>query len=295
MIRILLGLVVFGAVSPVRAGAWLQEPGKAYLRLSGGWLETQDRYDPDGERVPFDDFGGFRETTYRDLESILYAEVGMHPRLTLLTTFMFKSVRASQPAVHYQTRGAADFMVGAKTKIWKGLWHVGSASAEWWFPTGYDETRYPSLGSGRGEVRLTLQAGASVGKAWANADAGVGLRSSPFRDRFLGLLSGGYSMSSDWALRGSLGWIEPLGEVSPDDRPDPSAAFDPATVDTRALEASGVLSYKLGVWAVEAEVRGPLWGENTLAGTRFSLAVATGSSVRLWGEEPPPPVWGVQP
>jgi hypothetical protein len=37
---------------------------------------------------------------------------------------------------------------------------------------------------------------------------------------------------------------------------------------------------------VEAEVRGTVWGENTLDGTRFYLALATGAPLRLWGGAP---------
>lgn len=286
-----LMLLVLATVSGAQAGAWLQPPGKAYLRLSGGWLETDSRFDASGHAVPFDDFGGFRDTTYRDLESILYMEVGVHPRLTVLGTALAKSLRASQEAAVYRTRGLSDVMVGLKTRLWKGLWHVGSLSAEWWLPTGYEPDHYPALGSGTRTLRLGAHAGASAGKVWANADVIYGFRQTPFRNQLWGILSGGYALSSRLAARGSVGVLSPLGKT----KQIPEALFDPATVDARGVEAAATLSWGVGAWALEGEVRGPLQGENILNGTRVALAVATRSNVRLWGEDPPRGPWGMQP
>ena len=293
MIRLVVAVLAALTVSGARAGAWLQEPGEAYLRLSTGRLETDRRYNPDGDEVPFDDYGGFRRTTYRDLEAIIYGEVGVHPRVTVLGTGILKSLEARQKAAVSTARGLSDVMLGVRTKLWKSLWHVGSVSAEWWLPTGYDETHYPALGSGAHEVRMGAHAGASAGRLWANLDVQVGLRQSPFRDRMVGLMSAGYSLSSRLAVRGTMGVLEPLGRA-PADAPE-QALFDPTAVDTRLAEASATVSYALGRWALEGELRGPLRGENTLAGTRFGLAVATARSVRLWGQAPGPGPWGSAP
>lgn len=273
-------LALFLGVSSSEAGAWLQPEGKAYLRLSGGWLETRERYDKNGDVIPFDDSGGFRKTTYRDAESILYGEVGLTWDVTVLGAMIFKSLRATQEAAVFKAEGTADGMLGVKAKLWRGWWHVGSVSAEWWFPTGYDETLYPSLGSGTHGLRGGLHGGVSGHGWWSNVDLHYMLREEPFRDQFHGTFSAGARLSRTLALRGTVGAHTPLGEEGTQSS---LLLFDPATVDAFQVDVSGVVSLDLGQIDLECELRSVVNGENTLKGTRVSFAVATSPRVRLWG------------
>ena len=65
--------------TPSWAGAWLQEPGTAYVRFASGRLTTRERFDENGTRVQWDTSGGgFRNARYRDLNLHLYTEVGTY-------------------------------------------------------------------------------------------------------------------------------------------------------------------------------------------------------------------------
>ena len=57
--------------------------------------------------------------------------------------------------------------------------------------------------------------------------------------------------------------------------------FDPAAVDPSQLDLAATLSYTIGAGvALEAEARSTVWGENTLTGTRWGLALATSPAWR---------------
>jgi hypothetical protein len=282
--RFLLCPILLLLVAPAHGGAWLQPEGRAYVRLSGGLLSTDERFDADGHRVPFDDAGGFRSTDYQDLLVVLYAEMGIHRDWTLLFEGTLKSVTATQNSAVYRSRGTGDLGVGVKRKLWRNLWNVGAVTGFLRFPTGYDETDYPSVGSGVTDLGLVFQAGASTFDFWMNLDLSFVLRGGNFRDQTGAALTGGWKASRRIGLRGEVRGGIPVGGLPPAST-DSLAPFDPNGVDPRYLDLAATLSVQVvrGV-SVEAEVRSTVAGENTLRGTRFGFALATTPSVRLWGD-----------
>ncbi len=267
------------AAGAAAAGAWLQEPGTAYLRLSAGLLSTRERFDPGGHRVPFDQAGGgYRDTRYRDLASTLYAEVGVAPGWNLVAASTWKRLRAVQPSAVFTTYGFSDLSVGVKRGLYRGGRAAASVLVSATVPTGYDPSEYPALGSNVADYGLAVSAGGSAGGFWGTGDLGYLLRGGPFRDQVTGSVGGGFAVGSRIGIR-----AEARGglAVGPRPRAGATARFDPAAVDPSHLELAETAAFELGRGvAVEAEARTTVWGENTLTGTRWSLALATSPALR---------------
>lgn len=270
--------------SPALAGAWLQPEGKAYLRLSSGILNTETRFDSEGEEVPFDaSGGGFRNVSYEDLAVNFYAEVGIHPDWTLIGVGSWKNLQAEQPSAIFTTYGFGDLGLGVKRSLYRSTWTVASASGMISVPTGYDPAEYPAIGSDVSEGSVSLELGRAGHAWWSNVESFLKIRGGDFRSQVGGSLGGGFSVSSSWAFRGEFRGAVPVGST---DNTGSGALFDPTAVDPSNLDVAGTVSFNLpqGV-AIEAGLRSTVWGENTLKGTRFSVALATSPSLRLWGGE----------
>ncbi len=263
-----------GTATAARAGAWLQEPGTAYVRVMTGYLGTRERFDPDGHRVPFDQAGGgFRNTRYLDLSTWVYLEAGLAPGWTLVATGSWKRLRAEQPSAVFTTYGLGDAGVGVKRALQRHGPAVASVRAVLVTATGYDAGEYPALGSGVTDLELAGSLGRSLGAAWLNGDVEFVFRGGVFRNRVGGAVAGGLPVAPRLDLRGEARFGGPVGRERASTE---SLRFDPAAVDPSGLEAAGTVSWRVGAGlALEAEVRRALAGRNTLAGTRWGLAVAT--------------------
>ena len=276
-----LAILAAGAARPVpaEAGAWLQAPGTAYVRVSGGVLTTDQRFDPGGDRAPFDLAGaGFRDTQYEDLSGHLYAEVGVHRDWNLVLGASWKHLQANQPSAVFKTYGPGDASAAVKRNLWRGPRAVASAQASVILPTGYDVGDYPSLGSHVVDVAVAALAGASFPGYWATGEVEYMFRGGVFRDRLGGALGAGWGLSSRLGLRGEARGGVAVGAA---EAGSGDLRFDPATVDPSYLDLAATLSLAVGGGlAVEAETRSTVWGRNTLTGTRWGLALATSPAWR---------------
>jgi len=283
MRRLFIGLLLIASVSPGRAlaGAWLQPEGTAYLRLSGGVLSTESRFDQNGDSVPFDAAGGgFRDTGYNDLAFTLYGELGVHEDWTVLADITWKSVEADQPSALFTTTGLADVGLGIKRALWRGSRSVASVGGYLVIPSGYDPAEYPALGSDVAEGGLRLQAGTATARFWGNLEGNLRIRSGAFRDQIGGALTGGLTLTRTLGFRAEARGSVPVGSAAGG---SDSVRFDPSQVDPSQLDLAATVSYRVGGGiAVETEVRRTILGENTLEGTRFSFALATSPAVRFW-------------
>ena len=85
--------------TPVRvaAGAWVQQPGAHYLKLSANYLSTSEEFDHRGERlVILAEDPGFTDASFRDLNATLYGEYGWRQRVSLIASLPLKSLRSSR-------------------------------------------------------------------------------------------------------------------------------------------------------------------------------------------------------
>jgi hypothetical protein len=274
-------LFVIAALVPgaARAGAWLQDPGTAYVRLSAGYLSTRERFDENGDRVQWDiSGGGFRNARYRDLALGLYAEAGVARNWSVVIYGAWSDLRARQPSAEFKTFGFGDAMLGVKRSLGRWSRTVASMTGAVTVPTGYDVEDYPALGSGVADLSLAGSVGASGNHAWGTAELEYRFRGGRFRDQVRGAVGGGWNPHRRVGLRGELRGTRSVGGTAAEGE---DLRFDPAAVDPRSLEAAGTVSWTaVRGLALEGEVRTALAGENTLAGTRWSLAVATSPAWR---------------
>lgn len=274
-------------------GAWTQEPGTAYVRVTTGYLASSERFDGSGDRVPWDSSGGgFRNSEYQDLAMALYTEVGFAPGFNAVAYVPWSRIQAEQPTAVFTTYGVGDIFVALKRRLWAGPATVSSVLAGLSFPGGYDELEYPALGSGVVEASVLLQVGHSWSGPWGNLEGEFRFRGGDYAHQLRGAVGGGFPLGRRLSLRGEARGALALDAESgggADQTPgtDPDLPFDPATADPSYLDVAGTVSFALlrGV-ALEGEVRGTLRGENTLAGVRWSIAVATSPSWRYRSVEP---------
>jgi len=257
------------------AGAWLQEEGTAYVRWSAGFLTARERFDENGDRVQWDTSGGgFRNGQYQDLAVALYTEVGIRRGWNAIVSGGWSRLHAEQPTARFTTRGFTDVTLGVKRALWTGGRTVTAAGAAVSVPTGYDVGDFPALGSGVTDVSLQALAGTSGAGLWGTTELEYRIRGGAFRDQVRGAVGGGWNASHRVGLRAELRGASAIGAMR-DVGTTGEVRFDP----TRYLDGAATLSVVAGRGlAVEGEVRSTLVGSNTLAGTRWSLAVATAPS-----------------
>jgi hypothetical protein len=282
-IRFLAGVLAAFALGallpgPAGAGAWLQEAGTAYVRLSSGYLATRERFDEDGDRVQWDTSGGgFRNARYRDIALAAYAEAGLARDWTVVLAGGWSHLQARQPSAEFETYGFGDVTVGVKRSLGRWSRSVASAGGYLTFPTGYDTGDYPALGSNVTDLSVVGSAGTSGSRAWGTAEVEYRIRGGGFRNQVRGAVGGGWNPAPRLGLRAEIRGTRAVGAAAEGN----ALRFDPAAVDPSVLEAAGTVSVSVGGGiAVEGEVRTALAGENTLAGTRWSLAVATSPAWR---------------
>lgn len=264
-----------------RAGAWLQDEGTLYLRLGAGLLTTRERFDANGNRVQWDTSGGgFRDARYRDLGLSLYTEVGVLRGWNAIVAAGWSRLQAEQPSAVFTTYGLTDITLGVKRGLWNPGRAVTSAAVAVTFPTGYETADYPALGSGVTDVSVQALAGASAGVLWGTTEVEYRLRGGGFRNQVRGALGGGWNASRRVGFRAEVRGAAAVG-TGDGTYGAGMVRFDPATVNPRYLDAAATASLAAGRGAaVEFEVRSTVAGENTLAGTRWTLAVATSPAWR---------------
>lgn len=268
--------------APARAGAWVQPPGEAYFRVLGGWLETDERFDGDGTKVPFQEDV---PTVYRDFAAAVYGEIGVSRHVTLVTDIQWKRLAADAAGTRDDSTntGFADAGFGVKVAAARWKTTVASVGAMIVVPTGYDPDAYPALGSDVTDFLFTAQIGDASIKSWINGEASYRVRGGDFRDQVGGALGLGFDIVSPLAFRAEARGVLPLGEARSNDDP----LVDPADFDPSYLDLAGTLSLRVvrGL-AVEVEGRHTIGGRNTLRGTRWSLGFATSPAWRLWRPGP---------
>ena len=264
------------------AGAWLQPYKTAYLRITSGVLVSDERFDENGDRVPWDTSGGgLRDAEYHDMNVTAYGEVGVARGWNAIFFTEWKHLEAQQPSAVFTTYGLGDVALGVKRSLYSSWTTVASVVAGISFPTGYDVNEYPALGAGATEGIVQAQLGRSWGGPWTNLETEFRVRNQGYAEQLRGALGGGWTMFRRVGVRGEARGALSLGV--PDSTATSSGFFNPETQNPSYLDLAGTLSVAVGHGvAIEGEVRSTVMGENALAGTRWTLALATNPVWTLW-------------
>jgi hypothetical protein len=181
--RTLVAIGCIAALLPqmARAGAWAQELGKLYAKITYGSSSANTVYRFDGNtKYPTDNGPAtVRDYPLADRSIFLYAEYGVSERLTLIGNLAMKRSIITTPVERKQTQGLSDIGIAAKYRLAQFDQQVISATLGVTVPTGYSRDLTPPLGSGNLNIELIGNYGISLYPLPAYATGSIGYRLRP--------------------------------------------------------------------------------------------------------------------
>ncbi len=181
--RIAALLVLLCLPALAHAQAWTMQPGEAYFKITQGFANASERYDANGDVVPYDP--NTDGTPFRDRSRYLYGEVGLAPKLTLFGTLPYKRlfIRDGGFAVPVERRAAdlGSAVLGLRVGLEDAIGVLDERSAlaaniGFTVPLGYRRNYAPTVGPGQVDAQLLLAYGRSLWPLPAYAQTGVGYR-----------------------------------------------------------------------------------------------------------------------
>lgn len=173
---------VWGVLSapPAEAGAWARPAGGYYAKASGILYGAEEVYNDMGRRAMM----GMDGERFDSVQSFLYLEYGLRPRLTLVSQFGAGRLTSENRLVRRERTATGDLEVWLK---YQGLDHpvVVSPMIGVKAPIGYEEGGDPPVGTGDfdAEARLLLARSLYPLPAYVGLEAGYRARRGPFSDQ----------------------------------------------------------------------------------------------------------------
>lgn len=257
---VVLGLLALPALS--QAGAWTPKEGASYNKLAVNSYSSDSFYGTAPQN--FDKFTD-RNLTY-------YFEYGLRDDIAFYGSLPYKRLtNTATTGARQRNTGVADIDLGLRFRHASGPTVV---STSWLFkaPYAYRENDPVALGNGQTDLEFRVQLGRSLGKAgYLGAEAGLRKRYGAPADEFRYLLEYGGDIGSRLYARTKLDGIQGLGNsdsrATAPGNPTLNLEFDLAKVEL----TGGV---KLGQsLAMEFTVTRDVYGNNTLRGTNYGLAL----------------------
>jgi len=265
------------------AGAWLQAPGAAYLKISGGYLYTEHEYDSEGDKIDILSREPLiQDAGYRDIAFTGYLEYGLADRLTLAASLPFKILTSTRTEItefadltrdiDVTNGGFSDLRAGLRYPLQTAPFPL-SIQSDVKIPLGYDahpDNTGPPLGTGKLDLDLGLLAGVSLWPVpgYAGASVGYRFRGGDLADEILfgaEIGAGAGRFAARVVLDGSYST----------ERPEPLDGSSTTTLtnqDVLKLLPAIEFSAAAGT-AVVAEAYHVLSGRNTAAGTTWVLGL----------------------
>lgn len=254
------------APTPAIAGPWTLEAGKTYNKPAINFFSGDSLFGTEQE--------GFEN--FEDLNFTFYNETGITDNLSFIASIPVKDIsrtdrNAAGVSVTNSTSGVGDIDVGLRYNLSKGPFVV-AVQGLFKAPYAYDSDDSLPLGNGQEDFEARFQLGRGFGKAgYFVAEAGYRYRTGAPSDEFRYLLEYGIDVGKSVYLRTKLDGIlsinndTPLAAVS--GNPALPLAFDLAKLELTA-------GYKFNEkWAIEFTGTPNVYGDNTLTGTNFQLAL----------------------
>ncbi len=180
-LALLLGVVLL-SIAPATswAGAWSQEPGSYYAKVSGLFYHSQDVFNDMGKRAPM----GMDGEEFRAAQSFLYVEYGLRKKLTLVGATSAGRLVGEDQFVESRTWGIGDVELGLKYQLTEKRLVV-SPQIMLKIPSGYNADFVPALGTGKFDVeaRLLLSRSLYPLPLYFSAEAGYRKRGGVYSDQ----------------------------------------------------------------------------------------------------------------
>jgi hypothetical protein len=265
---VMAGILALFSAGACFAGAWTQQKGKLYDRLSLNYYFADDEFN---ERSRITDFAANGE--YWDLNLGNYIEYGLTDRITLINSLYLKHIHKEDDFQKTNTYGIGDIDLAAKFKLSEGRWGVLSTQALVKIPETYDKDARLPLGNGQYDVELRLLYGKSLWPyipGYCNFELGYRWRFDDPSDEFRYLAEFGMDITKSLYGRIKLDAILSMNNGSKFDisgNPTATNNFNLGKLDM-------TVGYKiLKRWGLEVEYTPEIYGKNTAAGATYSLAL----------------------
>lgn len=265
IIRALAGttLTALVALLPLTtfAGAWTPPPGSSYQKFAVNYLRATEQFAP---RT-----AGFEHFT--DLNFTYYGEKGIYDGLAAFASLPYKSQRSRENGVEQQNAGIADVEFGLRWRHRQGE-QVLSTGYLIKLPFLYDEDEPLALGNGQTDIEFRVLYGRGLGaRAYIGAEIAYRARFEAPSDEFRFLLEAGIRATSAWYFRAKLDGIHAIGNgdlvAVGTGNPSLNLEFDLGRVE---LTTGYQFSSR---WYTEFTATPALYGENSLDGTSYQLAL----------------------
>lgn len=272
-IRILFSLISASVllllyVSTCFAGAWTQQKGKLYDRLSLNYYFADDQFDDHGNRTDFPSKGKFTDMNIGN-----YLEYGVTDKLTVINSLYYKRIEKEDDLQETKTYGVGDIDLGLKYKLAEGPWGVLSTQALVKIPEAYDRNDKLPLGNGQYDAEVRLLYGRSLWPhipGYCSFEVGYRWRLDDPSDELRYLIEFGMDFSKDLYGRIKLDGIYSMdngGHFDVSGNPTITNNFDLAKLDI-------TVGYKISkAWSFEAEYMPEIYGKNTAAGATYTIAL----------------------
>lgn len=262
------GILVLFSAGICFAGAWTQQKGKLYDRLSVNYYFADDEFDGNGSRTEFSLNGKFKDAHVSN-----YIEYGLTDNITLINSLFYKRIEKEDDLEKTTTYGIGDIDLGLKYKLAEGKWGVLSAQALAKIPEAYDKNDKLPLGNGQYDVEARLLYGRSLWPyipGYCNFELGYRLRFDGPSDELRYLVEFGTDITKSMYGRVKLDGIYSMNNGSKFDisgNPTITNNFNLGKLDM-------TVGYKISKrWGLEAEYTPEIYGKNTAAGATYSFAV----------------------
>jgi protein XagA len=270
-IRLFLLIVIIECwvAEPVFAGAWTREKGGWYHQVSGNYYKADEKFDEDGNREDFKDNGEFT-----DRNMSYYVEYGICDDLTAIGSWPYKWLEYEDDTVINKTDGFSDLELALKYRLFSTDSGVCAVQGLVKIPEAYDEDDAVPLGNAQYDYEIRLLYGLSLFPkipGYLNIETGYRFRAEEPADELKYLLEFGLDITKK--LYGRIKLDGTLGMDNADNKKDfsgnPAATYD---YDLGKLDVA--LGWKvMENWGMEIGCRPDIYGENTSAGTNWSLSV----------------------
>ncbi len=263
------GATVIALLAPgsAVAGPWTLLHGKTYNKPAVNYFTGSSLFNTTQE--------GFER--FEDINFTFYNETGITDDISFIISVPIKEVirtdrNAAGIAITNRTSGVGDIDIGLRYNISKGP-IVVAVQGIFKAPYAYNAGDALPLGNGQEDFEGRLQLGRSFGKAgYAVVEAGYRYRVGAPADEFRYLIEYGVDVSRSVYVRSKLDGLLSIRndtpQVAANGNPTLPLAFDLAKLE---LTAGYRVNKKL---AVEFTATPNVYGDNTLTGTNFQLALA---------------------
>jgi len=256
------------SVSTCLAGAWTQQKGNLYDRLSLNYYHADDRFDENGSRTDFPSNGQFTDMNIGN-----YLEYGITDKFTVINSLSYKRIENKDALQETKTHGVGDIDLGLKYKLAEGSWGVISTQALVKIPEAYDKDDKLPLGNGQYDAEVRLLYGRSLWPhipGYCSFEIGYRWRLDDPSDELRYLIEFGMDFTKYFYGRIKLDGIYSVDNGSHFDvsgNPTITNNFDLAKLDM-------TVGYKISkTLALEAEYTPEIYGKNTAAGATYTIAL----------------------